>query len=418
MTHINSMNIKNFKNIDQLEFKPGKINIITGKNNSGKTSLLQSIYISSFDSQKSEISNQLNGIKYFVKKGEKYSNINTNFVKKKIYDNISEQDPDVRGYLISNLIGVFEENIKNNISFYDKFVIRFDSTIKINNESDITHEKKSEKVRFSSKEVIPYIEDIANIIINNIKFTIIEDEDSFLIIYSEKENRSKWDDIYQKIESSIDIDNFSLKSRLFYNLFNESSPDYIFKNGEKKSSKNNKMIVYLSETDKIPFEPLGIAEIKLLDDFINEYHLIDNFYRLDSSGILYREENGNQYELPFESHGEGFLSLMNIIRNLRKAKDGIILIEELENHLHPGYLDLIIDTVFTLANELNIQVFITTHSYDLIETALDSAGNLELEDDIKILNLRKDDQKSSLREFDFREASRYLNELSLDLRGI
>lgn len=412
------MNIKNFKNIDQLEFKPGKINIITGKNNSGKTSLLQSIYISSFDSQKSEISNQLNGIKYFVKKGEKYSNINTNFVKKKIYDNISEQDPDVRGYLISNLIGVFEENIKNNISFYDKFVIRFDSTIKINNESDITHEKKSEKVRFSSKEVIPYIEDIANIIINNIKFTIIEDEDSFLIIYSEKENRSKWDDIYQKIESSIDIDNFSLKSRLFYNLFNESSPDYIFKNGEKKSSKNNKMIVYLSETDKIPFEPLGIAEIKLLDDFINEYHLIDNFYRLDSSGILYREENGNQYELPFESHGEGFLSLMNIIRNLRKAKDGIILIEELENHLHPGYLDLIIDTVFTLANELNIQVFITTHSYDLIETALDSAGNLELEDDIKILNLRKDDQKSSLREFDFREASRYLNELSLDLRGI
>lgn len=40
---INNISINNFKGIDSLKFEPKTINIIVGRNNTGKTSILESI---------------------------------------------------------------------------------------------------------------------------------------------------------------------------------------------------------------------------------------------------------------------------------------------------------------------------------------------------------------------------------------
>ena len=49
---INSFEIKNYRNLDGLKIKSfGRVNLITGKNNTGKTNLLQSLelLVSEFD---------------------------------------------------------------------------------------------------------------------------------------------------------------------------------------------------------------------------------------------------------------------------------------------------------------------------------------------------------------------------------
>ena len=88
--------------------------------------------------------------------------------------------------------------------------------------------------------------------------------------------------------------------------------------------------------------------------------------RLMEDGVVYRE-NDETYFLPYTVHGTGFSILLNLISTIRQCRDGVLLIEEPENHMHPGYLQVFVENLMLLARKLNVQVFLTTHSYDLIE---------------------------------------------------
>jgi len=68
------------------------------------------------------------------------------------------------------------------------------------------------------------------------------------------------------------------------------------------------------------------------------------------------------------SMGDGMSRVLQIILSLLNAKDGILLIDEFENGLHYRIQEALWLMVFTLATELNVQVFVTTHSWDVIES--------------------------------------------------
>ncbi len=70
--------------------------------------------------------------------------------------------------------------------------------------------------------------------------------------------------------------------------------------------------------------------------------------------------------VPLRSLGNGMLRTLGIALALVNAKDGILLIDEIENGLHYSVQPDIWRLVFRLAHHLNIQVFATTHSWDCI----------------------------------------------------
>jgi AAA15 family ATPase/GTPase len=70
---------------------------------------------------------------------------------------------------------------------------------------------------------------------------------------------------------------------------------------------------------------------------------------------------------PLKSMGDGMTRLFHLILALANAKDGTLLVDEFENGLHWSVLPKVWDTVFTLAERLNVQVFATTHSRDCIQ---------------------------------------------------
>jgi energy-coupling factor transporter ATP-binding protein EcfA2 len=67
------------------------------------------------------------------------------------------------------------------------------------------------------------------------------------------------------------------------------------------------------------------------------------------------------------SFGDGLNRLFGIILSLVNAKDGFLLIDEFENGMHYSVLADTWRAVFRLANSLNIQVVATSHSWDAIE---------------------------------------------------
>ena len=70
---------------------------------------------------------------------------------------------------------------------------------------------------------------------------------------------------------------------------------------------------------------------------------------------------------PLRSMGEGMSRMFGIALALVNAKDGMLLIDEVDTGLHYSVLPDLWKLIFEVAHRLNVQVFATTHSKDCLE---------------------------------------------------
>jgi hypothetical protein len=71
--------------------------------------------------------------------------------------------------------------------------------------------------------------------------------------------------------------------------------------------------------------------------------------------------------VPLRSFGDGLNRLFGIVLSLVNAKDGLLLIDEFENGMHYSVQLDVWRAIFKLSRFLNIQVFATSHSWDSIQ---------------------------------------------------
>lgn len=90
--------------------------------------------------------------------------------------------------------------------------------------------------------------------------------------------------------------------------------------------------------------------------------------------LIYRDSNER---LPLNSMGDGMIHLFHVILGLVNAREGILLIDEFENGLHYEVQYKIWELIFELAKQLNIQVFATTHSNDTIDAFRKVASSIQ-----------------------------------------
>lgn len=97
--------------------------------------------------------------------------------------------------------------------------------------------------------------------------------------------------------------------------------------------------------------------------------------------------------IPLRSFGDGLNRLFAIILSLVNARGGILLIDEFENGLHYSVQSDAWNTIFRLAQSLEVQVFATSHSWDTIETFQQAASQTP-EDGVLVRLTRRDDRIS------------------------
>ena len=144
-------------------------------------------------------------------------------------------------------------------------------------------------------------------------------------------------------------------------------------------------------TSKLPIQVLptrNIAEDRIANlwDQINlsglEEEVIQGLKLLEPSiiGVAFVETSTSRFRprtpivklssvsepLPLRTLGDGINRIFHIIVALVNAQNGILLIDEFENGLHWSVQPKVWDMVFRLATYLNVQIFATTHSSDCI----------------------------------------------------
>jgi AAA15 family ATPase/GTPase len=77
---------------------------------------------------------------------------------------------------------------------------------------------------------------------------------------------------------------------------------------------------------------------------------------------------GSDRPVPLSSLGDGMVRILQIALKLVTAKGGFLLIDEFENGLHYSIQEKVWSLIFDLSKSLDIQIFATTHSWDCIES--------------------------------------------------
>lgn len=83
---------------------------------------------------------------------------------------------------------------------------------------------------------------------------------------------------------------------------------------------------------------------------------------------------GNSRPIPLARFGDGVNHLFYFMCALVNSAGGILLIDEIENGLHYSVLPEVWRLIFQTARKLNVQVFATTHSWDCIEAFQEAAS--------------------------------------------
>lgn len=115
-------------------------------------------------------------------------------------------------------------------------------------------------------------------------------------------------------------------------------------------------------------EDLVIEALKIIEPRINRLSFIgeNNNFRNTRYPIVKLSNSKSIY--PLKAMGDGINRILNLTLALVNSDNGYLLIDECENGLHYSVQEELWEIIFEIANKLNIQVFATTHSNDSINS--------------------------------------------------
>jgi AAA15 family ATPase/GTPase len=400
ITHIQNLSVHNFRALREINYVPKQINILTGRNNTGKTALLDAIAFSIPGYIHTEIENyDIEGPVVFICCGEKSAEIISNLNSVTIFP-----DADAIIKKESTLIPEYFEKVFKNISeALSKSEIK-----KIFDDDNFRDDYI--KLIFEYYDFITFSSDFGYAICPYLRQRISWGKQ---YTYFSKKMDSKLKKLIKKYEEGRASQKSSRLNSFFYRMALDPGIIYL----REKPFEEIKNVVKIYHYDKLAFDEISEEDLITLEDFLKTNNVVKNLRRLSQKDIVYLTADNSLFTIPIDAHGDGFVALLNTVRYLLKAKNGILIIEEPENHLHPRYIDIFVENMFEYCKKLNVQVFMSTHSLDLIRSALKYPETDEEKSMLLISKMTSDGLNIEKFDYTVDEGLKVLDELYQDLRG-
>ena len=339
---LDSLDIKNYRNLRELRISSlGKVNLITGKNNTGKSTILEAIAL-------------------YASKGD----LNL------IYQLLGERGENYRQSEATK--NATETNIRALSSLFTNRHVGFDQGhfISIGSiENTLFGEEKSSEKSVSLR-FVRYFDEIQR----DDQGVITERKRIFF------ENKDDKQLANYKVGLEIRVGHNSYILPLdqdrpyrygFRGLGNIESFQFIRPRNIDREI-NGKLWDNITLSEK---EQYVIEALKIIEPSTERIAFIEENIRERTAVI---KLSNTAHVLPLRSMGDGINRILTIILALVNSDNGFLLIDEFENGLHHSVQEQLWNVIFNLAQKLNVQIFATTHSEDCIagfENILNSPTN-------------------------------------------
>ena len=311
-----SFNVRNFRGFAKLSFNDfSRINLIAGKNNSGKTALMEAIYIHSGSRSPKTLLR-------------------------------SVETSDFEYYLLRSRRGIVN---RYDISSWNSLFYDFDTQ----NDIELTAEFDTEPRPIHGGDT-GFSLHIGS---------VLPDREDFLEIL--QEYKAEDDDDVHVLEFVAGFDNNPYHMLLSDERIRFSrtkrhvllQSDFLHTREPINPKNDNDR---LADMKQAKTESILIEALQMLEP------------RLSSLEILYERihaDVGISKSIPLTSMGDGMNRTASMILAMSKVPNGVIFIDEIENGLHHTIQEGVWKILGKLARDANIQVFATTHSLEMLQAA-------------------------------------------------
>lgn len=427
MTELEHVEIEGFKGLEYVEFDPTAINLITGRNNTGKTSFLEAINILLNPIGLQEFDNNLDSI----------INIDSEYAQISGEHNSEHSELHVRKPSISEAEELFFRVASDTGGFQMTLTQFTTGAVETSSEGENADAPRQvyEEIRDSWVERIKEelirkpTEQLQN------EFLILSTPDREYPCYlggakSTNLVRDALKDVVDEFRERKEIDDIG-----FYH--NQRGPRGFFEFYSRKVElglpPENTLIQQPTSTNLTTFiKSVNLSEniertddnqesVKVDDigDFIKKKELVDDLKTFSLDTLIFETGDGEKQPVPYEFMGDGFKAMVGLLWELMddEITDQIVLIEEPENHMHPGYVRQLVHFLIDLAMDEGVQLFVTTHDNDFINGFFEEMPDEKrdyLEDEFSLVKM--DDLGATT--LGYEDAEHHLKDLHLDLRGI
>ena len=132
-----------------------------------------------------------------------------------------------------------------------------------------------------------------------------------------------------------------------------------------------------------------VEALRIIDPRISDVAVVGGEARFRRRTAIVRSDNISR-PVPLRSFGDGLNRLLAIVLSLINAGGGLLLVDEFENSLHHTVQLDAWRMIFRIAQDLDVQVFATSHSWDAIE-AFQAAAAEAPEDGVLLRLTRRGD---------------------------
>ena len=332
-----SLSIENFRGITNLELTDMKrVNLLVGRNNCGKTSVLEAAFLLS---------------------GMSNPQLPTNIHN--FRDIILTSDEDFR-YMFRNLDFAVPINIKGMIDNHNR-----DLSIEPLYTDDFSSYSHRQSQELKQEEIIDQQE---NITASTSFIGLVE---GIKLIFRNHQN--------QQFQGLISLK----RNRILTPSKYEENLPCTYLNTKTIMTRIDKRIENLLIQKKLNtvISVLKCIEPKLVD------------IRMGADGMIYVDVGADNL-LPLNIMGDGIRRILAMMTAIADMKNGVLLIDELENGLHYASLSMAWKAFFAACKVYNVQIIATTHSEECVEAFSKVYDEMEPGgDDIRLYRIDREDEK-------------------------
>jgi hypothetical protein len=332
---LDSLSIANFRAFRRLQIdRLGHVNLIVGKNNIGKTCLLEALWLYARIAAPEVISQILGTRNELTTRAVEESQLST---VRHLLHGRSILDKSGQEQLIISSGG---DELTARVFSLDRGLIEQIEQAPLHLDVDVIPNLANQLVTgpFDRNGLMELRKKMGAL------FHLIGEESLILVI---------------KASRGVRIINDSLKQILASNL--QEWPTFFI----ATSGLNNAQIVklwnqvYLTELqDEVE------AALRIIEPNLRNVGLVSN---LEGAQVPQARMSTGQDRILLSSLGEGMNRLFGLALALVNTKGGFLLIDEIGNGIHYSIQPQLWNFIFTLAHRLNVQVFATTHTWDAVE---------------------------------------------------